>query len=272
MTSARWRWASSLAAALCAVLCTRAAAQVEPSSDEPPQEQAPSAASRAPWSLELSAGLGAGSRELDLPRDGVVYQVRSGLFPAVELGFALSHDLSQDLTLGLLARYQSSLGLRLVEQLTDGSEHSRATRSHRLELGVAPTLRLDAQGRWALSAAVGFHVSELDPEAHLITPSYFMAGPFLRVELQLPLASDRLRLRIGPEAQWIAQIGQELLDRDVSAGGLGAGGTATLELVVARHWTVAVSYRELRSWLSSSQRGSFEDVSRFMTARLSGTL
>lgn len=269
---AKRRWAISLTGALCAMLCTRASAQDEPTGDETPAEQTPSAAPRAPWLLGLYAGLGIGSREHDLPQDGVVYQVRSGFFPALELGFELSHDLSEDLTLGLIARYQSSLGLDLVEKLTDGSEHSRATRSHQVELGFAPTLRLDAQGRWALAAAVGFHVSELDPEAHLVTPSYFMAGPFLRVELQLPLASDRVRLRIGPEAQWIAQVGQELLDRGVSAGGLGAGGTATLELVVARHWTVAASYRELRTWLDSSQGRSFEDVSRFVTARLSGTM
>ena len=272
MRYARPSWALSLLAALCAVPCTHASAQVEPTDDEAQEAPTPSTAPRAPWSLSLAAGLGAGSRELDLPRDGVVYQVRSGLFPAVELGFELSHDLSQDFTLGLLARYQTSLGLALVEKLTDGSEHSRSTRSHHLELGLAPTLRLDAQGRWALAAAVGFHVSELDPEAHLITPSYFMSGPFLRVELQLPLASDRVRLRIGPEAQWIAQVGRELLDRGIRAGGLGAGGSATLELALARHWTVAASYRELRSWLDSSQASSFVDVSRFVTARLSGTL
>jgi hypothetical protein len=35
---------------------------------------------------------------------------------------------------------------------------------------------------------------------------------------------------------------------------------------------VQVTYREMRSWLDSSQAQYFQDVTRFVTARLSGKL
>jgi hypothetical protein len=99
-----------------------------------------------------------------------------------------------------------------------------------------------------------------------------LAGPYARVELQLPLIGERVRVRAGPELQWVLQAGQELLDRHVASHGLGVGGTAALELVLGDRWTLAATYRELRAWLGSSQGGSFEDVQRFITARLSGVL
>ena len=59
---------------------------------------------------------------------------------------------------------------------------------------------------------------------------------------------ERVRLRVGPEVQWIAQVGQELMDRDVATHGLAVGGAAALELVLGRRWTVAATYRELRAF------------------------
>ena len=246
-------------------------APLEPNA-EPGANTAPAAVGRATWSLRLSAGVGVGSRALDLPMDGRIYQIRSGLTPAVDLGFELDHAVSQDVSVGLLIRYQSSVGLRIVEHLTDGTEHPRATRSQQLQLAIAPIWRLDSRARWALGAAIGYGISELRPESHLVTPAYFLGGPYARFELQLPLIGERVRLRAGPEMQWIAQAGQELLDRDVRPHGLAVGGEAALEVVLGRRWTVAATYRELRAWLDSAQGGTFRDVTRFITARLSGVL
>jgi hypothetical protein len=275
------RWAAvRIGVALSAAWSTRAAAQPEAPATEVTGSESESshdngtssALEPATWSLRLSAGGGIGSREFAWPMDGSINQARTGVFPAVDLGFDLDHVVSKAIQVGLLVRYQSSIGLVLVEHLTNGDEQARDARSHRLELGIVPTVRFDARRRWALSGAIGYGISDFRPQGHLVTPAYFLAGPYLRVELQLPLGSDRVRLRVGPEAQWIVQIGQELVQRSVATGGWGVGGAAALEVVLSQRWILAATYRELRSWLDSPPSGTFEDVTRFVTGRLTGAL
>jgi hypothetical protein len=226
-----------------------------------------------PWSLRLSAELGAGGRNIDLPRDGVVYQIRPGLFPAVGLGFELDHAASGAVTVGLLVRYQSSIGHGIVERHTDGSGLAMDVRSHRLELALAPTFDLDASRTWSLCASVGYAISNFRPEAHhLQTPAYSLDGPHLRAALQVAPWQRVVRLRVGPEVQWIVHVGQDLEDRGMAARGLGLGGEAAIELALGRRWILGASYRELRVWLDSVQAQRFEDVARFITARVSGKL
>jgi hypothetical protein len=248
---------------LALALSIRAAAQ---SASEPD-------AQANPWSLRLSAELGAGARNIDLPIDGVVYQIRPGLFPAVGLGFELDHAASSAVTVGLLLRYQSSIGHGIVERHTDGSGHRMDVRSHRLELAVAPTFALDASRTWSLCASAGYAISNFRPEAHhLQTPAYSLDGPHLRVALQLAPWQGVIRLRVGPEIQWIVHVGQDLEDRGMAARGLGLGGEAAIELALGRRWILGATYREMRVWLDSAQVERFEDVARFITARVSGNL
>ena len=226
----------------------------------------------APWSLELAAGAGIGMRALDLPQDGVVYETTTGVFPAADLAFELDHLASSRFRIGLHARYQTSIGLRITEQHTDGSEHEQTARSNRVEVAIAPALRFDDAGQWALLGSLGWGFSELRPESHVFTPAYVLSGPFLRAELLLPLGTERLRLRLGPEGQWIVQVGGELRHRGMAASGLGAGGSAAIQLVISRGWIVDVTYRELHSWVDSAQSQALHDASRFITARLAGSL
>jgi hypothetical protein len=81
-----------------------------------------------------------------------------------------------------------------------------------------------------------------------------------------------VRLRIGPEAQWISAVGAELEQLGIASGGFGVGGAIALEVGLSAHWRVAVSYRELRSRLEASGAQSFEDATRFGLASLTGTL
>ena len=159
------------------------------------------AAEDVSWSVALAAGAGIGMRDLDLPQDGVVYQTQTGVFPAADLAFELDHAASTQFRIGLHARYQTSLGLSIIEQYTDGSEHEQTARSNRVELAIAPALRFDDAGQWSLLGSLGWSFSELRPESHVFTPAYVLSGPFLRAELLLPLGTERLRLRFGPEAQ-----------------------------------------------------------------------
>jgi len=226
----------------------------------------------AAWTLRLAGGAGIGGRELELPADGVVYVTRTGLFPAIDLGFELDHHVSPKFHLGLHARYQTSIGLQIAEQHPGGSERVQRLRSHRLELAIAAALDLDDARRWAILVRLGCGVVDLRPESHVFTPGYFLAGPYARAELQLPLGVHGLHLRLGPEAQWIVLVGRELPHRGIGSEGVGIGGVASIELQLGDRWTLDASYRELRVWLASSQPESLVDVSRFITAGLTGSL
>lgn len=223
------------------------------------------------WSLQLSAEAGAGMHALDLPRDGVIYQIRTGAYPALGVMFELEHHSSEHFSLALVARYQSSIGLVLREQLTGGVEHARKTRSHRAELGIAPSWRWGDAG-WMLTGALGYSVSELDPENHLLMPSYHLAGPFARVGVRIPLGSPSVALRVAPDAQLTLGVGDELRARGAAGSGVGVGASAAVELGLSERWTIAVTYREQHNWLNSSQGPTIEDSLRFATAQLRGQL
>lgn len=240
------------------------------SAAEPARDEAPSP---SPWSLTLSAEAGAGSSDIDVPMDGIVYRIRPGFFPIAGVGFELDHAFSRAIDLGLLVRYQSSVGAGIVEQRTDGSERPIDFRSHRLELALAPTFELDDDGTWALLAAAGYAIRNFRPEAHdVVTPGYSLAGPHLRVELRFSPFERLIRLRVGPEVQGILHVGQELVDRGMASRGLGLGGEAALELALGSYWSLQMAYREIHAWLDSAQTQRFEDVARYITARVSGTL
>jgi hypothetical protein len=257
------RWTAAVCFAVIALVPVRSAA--EPARDA----TLPSSL----WSLTLSAEAGAGSSDIDVPMDGIVYRIRPGLFPIAGVGFELDHAFSRAISLGLLVRYQSSVGTRIVELHTDGGQRPIDFRSHRLELALAPTFELDDDGTWALFAAVGYAIRNFRPEAHdVVTPGYSLAGPHLRVELQFSPWEGLIRLRLGPEVQGILHVGQELVDRGMASRGLGLGGEAAFELALGSYWSLQMTYRETHAWLDSSQTQRFEDAARYITARVAGTL
>jgi hypothetical protein len=243
--------------------------------DPPLRGHAPDSADSADldapdWSLQLAAEAGFGMREVDLPRDGVTYRIRTGAHPALGVAFQLDYRAAQRLRVGLCARYQSSIGLVLDEQLTGGTLHARKTRSHHFEVGIAPSLHWDAG--WAILGMLGYSIVELDPENHLVTPSYHLGGPHARVAVRIPIGSEGVRLTLGPEGQLTLQTGDELTARGVSARGLGAGASASLDIRLGERWWIAASYRELRFWSSTDQGRSFTDGVRLVTAQLGGHL
>ena len=142
------------------MVCARAQAEA------PAQE---GAATERSWTMQLSAEAGVGLRNIDLPRDGVVYQVRTGAYPALGTGFRLDYHGSPSFRLGLVARYQSSIGLSLQEQLTDGTQHARKTRSHHVDVAIGPEWQASESG-WGFGAALGYQLWELDPRRDLGLP------------------------------------------------------------------------------------------------------
>jgi hypothetical protein len=204
-----------------------------------------------------------------------VQQTETGLFPVAGVGVELEHRASDHALLAALGRYQSSMGLGVIELHTDGSEHPVDVRAHRLEAGFAPTFLLDERGGWAIELCAAYSVLGFRPLSHLVTPAFSLSGPLLRAQLQVPIGSV-LRIRVGPEAQWIVTAGEDLRERGVSSSGFGVGGEAALELSLGARVQVAAAYREGWSFLASSApsgdgRG-FRDTARFVTARVTGQL
>jgi hypothetical protein len=227
--------------------------------------------SPADWSVQLAAEAGVALRNVDLPRDGVTYQIRSGVHPALGVAFRLDYHSSRRFSIGMAARYQSSIGLVLDEQLAGAELHPRKTRSHLFEVGITPSLHWDDSG-WAITGMLGYSIAELDPENHLVTPSYHLGGPHARIAVRLPLGTQRVRVSLGPEGQLTLQIGDELLARGVAARGLGAGVNAAFEVSLSERFWIAATYRELHFWLDTQQGSSFTDGLRVVTAQLGGTL
>ena len=261
-----------VACALAALVAAPAYAQEDAVTEEEPGDA--EAAPEHPLSLHLSAGLGIGTRAVDVPLDGALHQTRTGAFPAFVVGFDLQYAASSAFGIGLVTRYQSSvLGHPMVEQHTDGTDRPMDVRAHRFELSLAPTLFFDDARRWSLGLAAGYATRNLRPEVHhLLTPSYSLSGPHLRLDLGLPLWEDMLRLRLGPEAHILVDVGSEVRDRDVAGEGLGLGFEAALALKLTAALSVHLTYRETHASLDTEQGESFSDVGRYVTTRLEGRL
>jgi hypothetical protein len=271
-----------LVVALGMMLPTRTIAQA-PSDEEqappdeeqatPDEEQAPTDEEAAPqWWFRISAEGGVGGRVFDLPMDGVVYRTDPGLFPVAGLGVELEHAASKRIHVSALGRYQSSIDLEIVELHTDGSAHPIDVRAHRLEAGLSLALRFDDTGRWALALGASYGVLGFRPLLHQFTPAFTLSGPLLRAQLQAPIVPGVLRLRVGPEGQWIVQVGRDLTERGMASSGVSLGGEAALELLLGHSIMIHAAYREAWSLIDSSQAQSFKDIARFVTAGVTGTL
>lgn len=268
-----WQAALTLTASLCALVQGTPAAQAQAAlARSAPQADAQTQHFGPRWALRLSAGLGMGTRDLEMPVSGTVSRFETGLFPAAELGFQLAAPLGQSSALGLQVRYQSSLQHHIVERRVDGSAREQAIRAHCLDLGLTPELWLDAQGDWTLAALLGYGLCELRPLEHLLTPAYGLGGPLTRLRVQAPLWPGKLQIQVAPEAQWVLQVGHALVRQGVSSTGLGLGAEIVLRWVVGRRWNVDLAYRELWTWLDVPGGPTAQDRARFAIARLAGML
>jgi hypothetical protein len=112
----------------------------------------------------------------------------------------------------------------------------------------------------------------LRPEVHhLLTPSYSLAGPYLRPLLRIAFGDSGVALRLGPELIVVTHVGEDLRDEGVSGSALGLGGEARLEIEIEEHLGLHISYREAHALLEAS-RGEAGDIERYVTLRFVGSL
>jgi hypothetical protein len=215
--------------------------------------------------LEPSFGIGLGvtQRLIEFGGREGTRRLDTGWIPALSLGTGV--QLSQgDWQLSAAVHYQTSLHATGVQYTPDPASPALTTplRTHRVELGLQPGLRLGASASVALF--VGYGLRALASVAELRVPRYTLHGPVLRPELELSMFEGRLRLRIAPEAGLIVSMTRDL--RRESGNGPPAyslGGQASLSYRLAAWLTIALNYREAHAWAKRPTAERFSDVERF---------
>ncbi len=252
----------------------------DPSPDEAPDADAQSAAASEPLSeatparaiaLRFSAALGIGSLTFTRPIPQGVQRLRETPYAATELALRVHVWPRDRFSIETLLVYQTSLGLELELTPLFGLPERIAARTQRVELSVAPAVRLGASANApVLVFPLGFAYRTFVPEEHQYqVPRYNLGGPMLRAELSVKLG-EVITLRAGPEAQWIVVVGPSLRHEGACCSGVGLAGQVALEAEVGEHVRVALAYREASS--SVPVESLFEDVERLLTARIAGEL
>ena len=233
--------------------------------------QAPAADEPGTRAIALHAGLGLGfgTVSFERPTAAGAQVLNQTPFPAVEVLVRVRAWPGESFALETLLAYQSSLGLRLQLPALFGLPPTVSARVQRGELSVAPVLRLADDGSLAIALPIGFGFQSLLSEVHQFgMPQYIVGGPQLRPELQFELG-EIFQLRIGPELQWILVLASSLRDEDACCQGVAFGAQASIEASLGAHLALALAYRQLTSTVTGPGV-SFEDVQRFVTARIAG--
>ncbi|MFI5306528.1 MAG: hypothetical protein ACHQ53_04195 [Polyangiales bacterium] len=247
----------------------------EPPASAPEQTETPLAPPVSPMRVAPFVGFGFGTRAFVRPTAMSTGQrLPTVFFPAAEIGLGATLWPANRFSLGLLLRYQTSVGLRVEQRPPFALPYTISARAERGELSVAPIVRLD-DGPTAPSLAfpIGLGIRTFWPAVH--EPpflGYSLLGPQLRVELIWPLV-ERVRLRFGPELQWIVAVDKALRDEGVSQMGAAAGGEGSLQVRLSPVFSLDLFYRESHAFASSTNTGPiFNDVERFLMLRLTGEL
>jgi hypothetical protein len=219
------------------------------------------------------AGAGVGTRYVRRPIEGGAQRLPTAVFPAADLGLFVRIWPDAAFSFDVMLHYQTSLGLTLEEEPLFALPNEVQVRSEHVELGGAPSWRLsDSLGAARFGVPFGMAMRNFWPDVHqTLTPRYTLFGPYVRFELDFPLASV-VRLRFGAEAQMFFIVGTDLLDNGVNQPGVALGGEASLSFRLHEGFLIDLRYRQSNALASSSGSESFLDVERFATLCLVGEM
>jgi hypothetical protein len=256
----------SLLAAACALAWLAAHPAHAQSADEPEP------VAQRGVALQFAAGLGLGTLSFERPTEDGVQTLNETAFPAAELLVSVRAWPEQAFSLDVSFAYQTSLGLTLQLSPLFALPENLSVRTQRAELAAAPIMRLGGtSSRLSLALPMGLSIQSLAPEEHQYDmPSYLLGGPFVRPEARIELG-EIVQLRAGPDLQWIVLLSESLRERGVCCQGIAFGGQGAIEASVGTHVSVALAYREMHAFAPGS-RTSFQDVQRFLTARVAGAV
>jgi hypothetical protein len=215
----------------------------------------------------LRVGAGVAQREIQAPSAEGPRELALGPVPALMLGIdADAHAGAWVLGLGL--SYRTSVRGRVVDaDAGAGAAMSKtAVRSHHFEAGLRAAMRMGpTQHAVGVALFAGYDVRALATVAVLRVPRFSLHGPLLRVELDLPLRAANMRLRLGPEAQWISGLSRALLESSgLTQPAFAIGGFLQLQLPISELFALQLEYRESHAFARARGVSSFSDVERYL--------
>lgn len=220
--------------------------------------------SPAVLTASLAVYTGFTMRSIDLPTISGPALLDTGAVPSLAL--QLGARLTSDPFVGVTLTYHHSLGAEATQVPSDPVQPALTTsiQSHHFEGGVIGGLYLGrGPGSATLAMFLGYGVRAFGSEVELRVPRYSLHGPLARIELELPLGTPWLVLRVAPEVQLIAFISDDLASQGVSSPIWSFGGEAGLQLRVSKAIALQLSYREAHAVVDSVYGGSFSDIERF---------
>lgn len=217
--------------------------------------------------LQITGGLGMGTRAFSLPGPLTPVRLDTALFPAAGLalqGRYLPRAQGRLSWLGA-AEFWTSMGLNTRDARPDGTVRDSASRAQRLELQGGLGYRLGrARHAPVLEPELAWAFRFFSADASLSLPDFSLSGPLLRLGLQLPMAAGRLWLGLSPELQWLAVVDGDLKDLGVNPMGATVGWAIEAGVHALPILDVALHYRESHALLGAAD-GEVDDIERFVT-------
>jgi hypothetical protein len=214
--------------------------------------------------VRVYGGGGLGMRSFDWPSSGERRAVDTGVFAALEVGIKFLLALGDSVALGASFAYQTSIAHEIEEKHLAGESDTLRIRAHRLDATFV--VQVGSSSSFQVAPAIGVATHNLRPEVHhLLTPSYSLVGPVLRLTFRIPIGP--IALRIAPEGAWLV-TDDPLEEIGVKGGGPAVGAEVAFELPLSRKLGLELTARDVRAWLPSRDGAKATDTGFFATTRL----
>jgi hypothetical protein len=217
--------------------------------------------------VRLGVAGGTTYRLIEVPAQNGLRRLDTGWVPAVALELRAAFG-SVHAWMEFAAHYETSLHTFGSQHATDPSSQLLQTpiRSHRFEIGVMPSLRFgSSEAGLAAGVFLGYGLRAFASVAELQMPRFTEHGPLLRLELDIPIVGNAVRLRIAPEASALVSISRAVRRIGATDGfGFAVGGEASLRVRLAEWLRLALEYRESHVFLQSSRPDPFADIERYV--------
>jgi hypothetical protein len=217
--------------------------------------------------VSLDVAGGATNRSIDMTGLEGLRRLNTGWVPAISLETraAVGGDSAW---VEVAARYTTSVHTYGTQQSPDPTSQVVSTpiRSHRFEGGVRPSLRFGASDA-SLSGGLflGYGLRALSSTVELQMPRFTEHGPLARLELDIPVIGNVLRLRIAPEFQALLSISRAVRRLgQTESFGMAFGGEASVRLQLIDWLALAIDYRESHAIVASASTDPFRDIERFV--------
>ncbi|MBX3275731.1 MAG: hypothetical protein KF729_36055 [Sandaracinaceae bacterium] len=230
------------------------------------EESEPSEVETRQWGFAIQLGAGISHRQVSVPMMAGVARMTSVPFPGIQgevLGY-VRPDTSSRLTVSLVSRYTTSVGLQAQDILVDGTTRTSDMRAHHLTLGLRTDIPLapgDAPTLLRLEAGWGFRM--LDAEIRVSIPNYALHGLYARVGLFFVVGDTPLSIGIIPEIGHMMNMSAELSQMGQVGDGFHVGAEAHFRLQIIPEVALILMYRESHAFLSSGYETDMNDVERY---------